>query len=65
MWMGNISSLEHIVMAKNHFEGPIPIELCKLLDLRFLDLFDNNLFGYVPSASIPQVSPFSNEIKIY
>ncbi|KAL0007962.1 hypothetical protein SO802_009464 [Lithocarpus litseifolius] len=49
-WIGNISSLEDIFMAKNHLEGPIPIELCKLVQLTFLDLSDNNLFGFVPSC---------------
>uniref|UniRef100_A0A7N2LEX9 Leucine-rich repeat-containing N-terminal plant-type domain-containing protein n=1 Tax=Quercus lobata TaxID=97700 RepID=A0A7N2LEX9_QUELO len=49
-WIGNISSLEDIFMAKNHLEGPIPIELCKLVHLTFLDLSDNNLFGYIPSC---------------
>ncbi|KAK7859449.1 receptor-like protein 13, partial [Quercus suber] len=49
-WMGNMSFLEDIVMAKNHFEDPISTELCKLVDLRFLDLSDNNLFGSIPSC---------------
>ena len=45
--MGDMSFLEDIVKAKIHFEGPIPIELCKLT---FLDLSDNKLFGSVPSC---------------
>ncbi|KAK7853555.1 receptor-like protein 15, partial [Quercus suber] len=49
-WMGNMSFVEDIVMAKNHFEDPISTELCKLVDLRFLDLSDNNLFGSIPSC---------------
>ncbi|KAM3686280.1 hypothetical protein ACJW31_11G186500 [Castanea mollissima] len=49
-WIGNVTSLVDIVMAKNHFEGPIPIELCKLVDLIILDISDNNLFGSVPSC---------------
>nr|POE55799.1 receptor-like protein 12 [Quercus suber] len=48
--MGNMSFVEDIVMAKNHFEDPISTELCKLVDLRFLDLSDNNLFGSIPSC---------------
>ncbi|KAM3734109.1 hypothetical protein ACB098_11G189900 [Castanea mollissima] len=49
-WIGNMTSLVDIVMAKNHFEGHIPIELCKLVDLKILDISDNNLFGSVPSC---------------
>uniref|UniRef100_A0A2N9H8B9 Uncharacterized protein n=1 Tax=Fagus sylvatica TaxID=28930 RepID=A0A2N9H8B9_FAGSY len=43
--MGNMSTLETIVMAKNQLEGPIPMELCKLVHLEFLDLSENNLSG--------------------
>ncbi|KAM4073039.1 hypothetical protein ACB094_11G186500 [Castanea mollissima] len=49
-WIGNMTSLVDIVMAKNHFEGHIPIELCKLVYLEILDISDNNLFGSVPSC---------------
>ncbi|GFS39023.1 hypothetical protein Acr_00g0060820 [Actinidia rufa] len=49
-WMGNMSSLRGIIMFSNHFEGPIPVEFCKLHDLNFLDLSDNNLSGFVPSC---------------
>nr|POE80210.1 lrr receptor-like serine/threonine-protein kinase gso1 [Quercus suber] len=50
MWMGNMSQLTTIVMANNQLEGPIPIELCKLFNLEFFDLSENNLFGLVPSC---------------
>ncbi|KAA8535203.1 hypothetical protein F0562_030206 [Nyssa sinensis] len=36
-------------MANNHLEGPIPIELCKLDSLVFLDLSANHLSGSLPS----------------
>ncbi|XP_057501094.1 cuscuta receptor 1-like isoform X2 [Actinidia eriantha] len=49
-WMGNISSLRGIIMFSNHFEGPIPVEFCKLHDLNFLDLSDNNLSGFETSC---------------
>ncbi|THG22276.1 hypothetical protein TEA_017588 [Camellia sinensis var. sinensis] len=29
-WMGNMSNLMGIAMFSNHFEGPIPVEFCKL-----------------------------------
>ncbi|XP_057501087.1 cuscuta receptor 1-like isoform X2 [Actinidia eriantha] len=49
-WIGNMSSLRGIIMFSNHFEGPIPVEFCKLHYLDFLDLSDNNLSGFVPSC---------------
>uniref|UniRef100_A0A7N2LDJ8 Leucine-rich repeat-containing N-terminal plant-type domain-containing protein n=1 Tax=Quercus lobata TaxID=97700 RepID=A0A7N2LDJ8_QUELO len=49
-WLGNMSGLTELVMAKNQLEGPIPIELCKLVRLRFLDLSENNLSGSTPSC---------------
>ncbi|KAG2713411.1 hypothetical protein I3760_04G175500 [Carya illinoinensis] len=42
--------LAEIVMAKNQLEGPIPIELCKVKYIRFLDLSDNNLSDVIPSC---------------
>ncbi|KAG2713408.1 hypothetical protein I3760_04G175300 [Carya illinoinensis] len=35
-WIGNMTNLNEIVMAKNQLEGPIPIELCKVKELFFL-----------------------------
>uniref|UniRef100_A0A2N9J5W2 Leucine-rich repeat-containing N-terminal plant-type domain-containing protein n=1 Tax=Fagus sylvatica TaxID=28930 RepID=A0A2N9J5W2_FAGSY len=49
-WLGNMSDLYEISMAKNLLEGPIPIELCQVLSLMFIDLSNNNLFGSIPSC---------------
>ncbi|MBA0844311.1 hypothetical protein Goarm_001416, partial [Gossypium armourianum] len=49
-WMGKMSGLEILLMANNHFEGPIPVEFCKLNhSLKFLDLSANNISGSLPS----------------
>uniref|UniRef100_A0A2N9FW49 FAD-binding PCMH-type domain-containing protein n=1 Tax=Fagus sylvatica TaxID=28930 RepID=A0A2N9FW49_FAGSY len=37
-------------MAENQLEGPIPMELCKLVGITFLDLSENNLSGSIPSC---------------
>uniref|UniRef100_A0A2N9HEN2 Uncharacterized protein n=1 Tax=Fagus sylvatica TaxID=28930 RepID=A0A2N9HEN2_FAGSY len=37
-------------MAENQFEGPIPMELCKLVRITFLDLSENNLSSSIPSC---------------
>ncbi|XP_065629853.1 cuscuta receptor 1 [Quercus suber] len=49
-WMGNMSNLGEILLAKNQLEGPIPMELCKLVGITFLDLSENNLSGSIPSC---------------
>ncbi|KAG4167536.1 hypothetical protein ERO13_A13G202700v2 [Gossypium hirsutum] len=50
-WVGKMSDLEELVMANNHFEGPIPMEFCKLnRSLQFLDLSANNISGSLPSC---------------
>uniref|UniRef100_A0A2N9HKP6 Malectin-like domain-containing protein n=1 Tax=Fagus sylvatica TaxID=28930 RepID=A0A2N9HKP6_FAGSY len=49
-WMGNMSNVGEISMAKNQFEGPIPMELCKLVRITFLDLSENNLSSSIPSC---------------
>ncbi|MBA0668940.1 hypothetical protein Goklo_001813, partial [Gossypium klotzschianum] len=49
-WMGKMSGLEVLLVANNHFEGPIPVEFCKLnYSLKFLDLSANNISGSLPS----------------
>ncbi|KAG7944326.1 hypothetical protein I3843_15G094500 [Carya illinoinensis] len=49
-WMGNMTSLTGIVLKKNQLEGLIPVELCNLKLLLFLDLSQNNLAGSIPSC---------------
>ena len=44
-----MSDLNEISMVENLLEGPIPIELCQVLSLMFIDLSNNNLFGSIPS----------------
>ncbi|KAL7258105.1 hypothetical protein ACSBR1_004263 [Camellia fascicularis] len=48
--MRNMSFLIGINMFSNNLEGPIPIELCKLDVLKFLDLSENKLSGSIPSC---------------
>ncbi|KAK8477166.1 hypothetical protein V6N11_068362 [Hibiscus sabdariffa] len=38
-------------MKRNHFEGPIPMGLCSLVYLGFLDLSTNHFSGIIPSCS--------------
>ncbi|KAL7225541.1 hypothetical protein ACSBR1_020832 [Camellia fascicularis] len=49
-WMGNMSFLLGINIFSNNLEGPIPIELCKLDVLEFLDLSENKLSSSIPSC---------------
>nr|POF21796.1 serine/threonine-protein kinase bri1-like 1 [Quercus suber] len=37
-------------MANNQLEGPVLVELCKLVNLKYFDLSKNNLSGLVPSC---------------
>ncbi|XP_043806638.1 receptor-like protein 15 [Manihot esculenta] len=46
-WIGEIP-LGYILLSHNHFEGKIPIQLCKLDKLSLIDLSHNNLSGHVP-----------------
>ncbi|XP_024042878.1 MDIS1-interacting receptor like kinase 1-like [Citrus clementina] len=50
-WLGNLSSLDDIMMARNHLRGPIPLEFCQLNYLKILDLSENNISGILPSCS--------------
>ncbi|KAK8262260.1 hypothetical protein V6Z12_D13G245100 [Gossypium hirsutum] len=60
-WIGKMSNLQELVMANNHFEGPIPMELCNLnSSLKFLDLSANNISGSLPSCFI-----FSSLTHVY
>ncbi|PPR81232.1 hypothetical protein GOBAR_AA39484 [Gossypium barbadense] len=50
-WMGKMLGLEVLLMANNHFGGPIPVEFCKLkYFLKILDLSANNISGSLPSC---------------
>ena len=46
-WIGEIS-LSYILLSQNHFEGEIPIQLCKLDKLSLIDLSHNNLSCHIP-----------------
>ncbi|XP_073108772.1 receptor-like protein 13 [Elaeis guineensis] len=48
--IGDHVSLEILVLSGNSFEGPTPIELCKLQSLHILDLSQSNLSGSIPSC---------------
>ncbi|KAK9178110.1 hypothetical protein WN943_027300 [Citrus x changshan-huyou] len=50
-WLGNLSSLDDIMMARNHLRGLIPLEFCQLNYLKILDLSENNISGILPSCS--------------
>ncbi|XVE71543.1 hypothetical protein DITRI_Ditri10aG0159300 [Diplodiscus trichospermus] len=52
-WKGDMSSLEEIIMANNHLEGPIYLEFCQLNNLQVLDLSVNNISGSLPSCFSP------------
>ncbi|KAG6627286.1 hypothetical protein CIPAW_15G116400 [Carya illinoinensis] len=49
-WMGNMTLLSRITLVRNQLEGPIPVELCNLFYVSFLDLSHNNLNGSIPSC---------------
>uniref|UniRef100_A0A2C9UM17 Leucine-rich repeat-containing N-terminal plant-type domain-containing protein n=1 Tax=Manihot esculenta TaxID=3983 RepID=A0A2C9UM17_MANES len=46
-WIGEIP-LSYILLSQNHFEGEIPIQLCKLDKLSLIDLSHKNLSGHIP-----------------
>ncbi|KAG8471741.1 hypothetical protein CXB51_036217 [Gossypium anomalum] len=56
-WMGKMSCLEVLLMANNHFEGPIPVEFCKLnYTLKILDLSANNISGSLPCSCFSRLT---------
>ncbi|GMP35501.1 hypothetical protein CsSME_00007905 [Camellia sinensis var. sinensis] len=61
-WIGNATDINDIVMSKNYFRGSIPKEFCRLDNLRFLHLSDNNLSGFIPSCFNP---PYIKHVHLY
>ncbi|KAI7983632.1 MDIS1-interacting receptor like kinase 1 [Camellia lanceoleosa] len=47
--LGQLSSLETVVLGYNEFEGEIPAEFGNLTNLRYLDLAVGNLGGSIPA----------------
>nr|XP_034897862.1 receptor-like protein 15 [Populus alba] len=56
-WLVNSTYLIAVDLSKNHFKVLIPKDFCKLDQLKYLDLSENNLSGYLPSCfSPPQIT---------
>ncbi|XP_058198867.1 putative receptor-like protein kinase At3g47110 isoform X3 [Rhododendron vialii] len=49
-WLGNVSSLLDLRMARNYFQGTIPSELGRLRNLEALTVAANNLWGEIPPS---------------
>ncbi|KAF7120076.1 hypothetical protein RHSIM_Rhsim13G0070400 [Rhododendron simsii] len=49
-WLGNASSLLDLFMSRNYFQGTIPSELGRLLNLERFQIGTNNLSGEVPPS---------------
>jgi len=47
-WIGNLTGLSVLLLRGNRLHDHISVELCKLVDLRFLDLSHNHLTGPIP-----------------
>ena len=47
--LGNLNSLERLVLGGNQLSGDIPVELGNLADLEWLDLHYNELSGDIPA----------------
>ncbi|XXG52027.1 hypothetical protein AAC387_Pa03g0452 [Persea americana] len=48
--IGDLPSLSTLILRRNHIDGMVPLEFCRLTELRFLDLSDNSLSGPIPSC---------------
>jgi len=46
-----MSTLEHLDLAKNKLSGEIPLELSKLSMLAYLNVSSNNLCGPIPTGT--------------
>lgn len=66
--IGNASSFNGVVTeAENNFSGPIPDNLDKLQNLRYLELHNNNLEGGIPAClarmpKLEKVSVYGNKL---
>ena len=59
--LGNLSKLEHAILADNHLSGSIPPELGNLSNLQRLYLSENDLSGSIP----PELGKLSNLQRLY
>ncbi|XXG52035.1 hypothetical protein AAC387_Pa03g0459 [Persea americana] len=48
--VGDLPFMSTLILRRNHVDGMVPLEFCRLTELRFLDLSDNSLFGPIPSC---------------
>lgn len=46
--IGNLTKLEILAIANNHFTGELPDEIGKLKNLRSIEIWGNNLTGIIP-----------------
>ncbi|KAG5225619.1 receptor protein [Salix suchowensis] len=68
---GNMSSLEFLDLSRNNLSGPLPprFSLCDLKHLRELNIYSNDLSGFLPPClanltSLEQLDLSSNHLKI-
>ncbi|KAL3748525.1 hypothetical protein ACJRO7_009720 [Eucalyptus globulus] len=50
-WIGDIRSLQGLMLASNLLGGPLPYSFCKLKSLELLDLSSNNLGPNIPHCA--------------